>query len=481
MPPGPPPYPLEAFHLIVSRAAGEVVRNVQGPDAMIGAAFLTGLSVSCMGLISVRLPTGQVRPVSLNSLVIADSGERKTATDNLVMAPVHERDALHAKKYENDIVEYHAEKAVHDAVESGIRARLRRTILQGKPIEQVREELARHLKAQPVRPRLRRLIRQDMTGRAIMDAIEGDRELIALLSNEGEIILRSDAMRQVGMLNMIWDAAAVISFDRRTGSTVAYNARGTVSFMVQEEVLKEYLDRRGKVVRGSGHWARYLVAWPASTQGYRFTSFDDPVWEHLPKFHARMFELMDEYHRRRENQNLEPQVLEFDDDAREKWIRVSNEIEAQLQPLQYLSDIKDFASKYMEIVGRIAALFHKFSRQEGKISVDTLIRAGRVVEWHLHEFKRVFSSAQYAVPQGVLDAETLEDYLHRVYWIRGMTAAPKNDVLRSGPVRPVNKFNVALNYLSIQGRVRESTGVNRQRYIELNPEYFGEKFIYSGV
>jgi hypothetical protein len=83
----------------------------------------------------------------------------------------------------------------------------------------------------------------------------------------------------MGLLNMVWDAARLIPLDRASGSIFARNASGTMSFMVQEEVLKEYLDRRGKVVRGSGHRARYLVGWPASTQGYRFMSFLDPVWE----------------------------------------------------------------------------------------------------------------------------------------------------------------------------------------------------------
>lgn len=482
MPPGAPPYPFNAFHLATASTAREIQTNVKGPDAMIGVSLLTAMSVSCMGLISVGLPTGQLCSVSLNSLVMADSGERKTATDNLVMAPVQQRDRLRAKKYEEDIAEYNAEKAVWDAVKSGIRACIVQATKRGEPVDQFGAEMANHMKVLPIKPRERRLIRQDMTGRAIIDAIEGDRELIALLSNEGEIILRSDAMRQVGMLNMLWDAAPVISFDRAKGSIVARNARGTVSFMVQEAVLEKYLERRGKVVRGSGHWARYLVAWPASTQGYRFMSFDDSVWEHLPQFHARLVELMDEYDRRRESGDLEPEILEFDDDARAMWITVSNHIEAQLQPLQYLSDIKDFASKSMEIVGRIAALFHKFSKQEGKISVDTLNRACQIIEWHLHEFKRIFSpKTDYPPPQGVVDAETLETYLYRVYWLKRATVAQKNCVLQNGPIRPAKRFGIALDYLIVQKRIEVFTEPNGQSFIRLNPNYFGGLLISFGV
>jgi len=174
--------------------------------------------------------------------------------------------------------------------------------------------------------------------------------------------------------------------------------------------------------------------------------------------------------------DVEPEILEFDDDARAIWITVSNRIEEQLQPLQYLSDIKDFASKYMEIAGRIAALFHKFAKQEGKISVDTLNRAGQIVDWHLHEFKRIFSpKTQYSVPPGLVDAEILEDYLYRMYWLRAASAAPKNDVLKSGPIRPVKRLNTALVFLGMQSRVRAATGPDGKIYIELNPHYFGER------
>lgn len=470
----PPPYPLGAFHLIVANAAFEVHHNVKGPDAMIGLSFLTAMAVSCMGLISVRLPTGQVCAVSLNTLTVADSGERKTATDGLVMGKVLQRDELLAKTYVEDLAEYQTEKSVWDAVKTAYMRDIANATRKGEPIDLLRDRLAKHNKAKPTKPRERRLIRQDITGRAIIDAIQGDYELIALLSNEGDVVLRSNAMRQVGLLNMLWDAAPVIALDRAQGSVIARHARGTVSLMVQDGVLKDYIERHGKVVRGSGHWARYLVAWPASTQGYRFMSFNDPVWAHLPKFQARIVELLDEYDRRREIGELEPKIIEFSEEARAEWIAVANRVEADLQPMQYLADVKDFASKAMEITGRIAALLHKFSAQEGKISVDTFKRAFEIVEWHMHEFKRIFSP-QCAVSQIQIDAHALGDYLGRTYAAIGWTVASKNEVLRNGPIRPKQRFEAALKHLAAIGHVSEFRGGSGKKaawQIQLNPPYF---------
>jgi hypothetical protein len=95
----------------------------------------------------------------------------------------------------------------------------------------------------------------------------------------------------------------------------------------------------------------------------------------------------------------------------------------------------------MAIVGRVAALMHKFSKQAGKISVDTFKRAWMIVDWHMHEFKRIFSpQMQGGVPQVQGNAQTLEEYLHRAYRCRGHQVAPKNNVLHDGPIRPGQHF-----------------------------------------
>jgi len=204
----------------------------------------------------------------------------------------------------------------------------------------------------------------------------------------------------------------------------------TVSYMVQSRLFQDLLDRRGDTMRGSGHWARYLIGWPASTQGTRYTYTLEKEWTHLPKFHEKARQLLDAFGRRSDAGLITRDVLEFSEDAIAKWISLTNNTESMLQPCGYLSDIKDFASKAVEITGRVAALLHVFSGQEGKISVDTLERAIAIVGWHLEEFKRIFSPGA-GIPQEHADALKLEDYLYDNYWCRGFTFAQKNLVLKT--------------------------------------------------
>ena len=466
-----PPYPLNAFHLVAQDAAEEVRRIVQAPDALVGMGFLTTMSVASQGLIDVRLPTGQVRPVSLNLMMIAESGERKSGVESLTSAPIYAYDEFCAKKYATDIAQYHIDLRFWKAVETGIRRQITKLAQKGEAVDDQYLKLSEHAAKAPLKPRLRRIMRHNATEKAIMEALHGNGESIAFMSDEGDVILKGGAMNQTGLRNKGWDGARLLSFDRSNENIIARNPRVTISLMVQRVVIKEFLDRHGNVTRGSGHWARYLVGWPASTQGMRFMFYEDAVWTHLPVFHARVTELLEEYGRLVAVGDVERTIIEFSDEAKKRWIDMVNNVEQMLKPCGYLSDIKDFASKSIEIVGRIAGLFHWFSKQEGKISVDTLERALVIVKWHMDEFKRIFSP-QCSVPEVQVNAQALEHYLQSQYARNNFNIAPKNDVLKNGPVRPSQKFEAALDYLAALDRVRIGVDAKRKRFINLNQQYF---------
>ena len=314
-------YPFDAFYLAIGDAAREVCKNTQAPDALIGMEFLTEMSVSAQGLYDVCLPTGQVRPLSLNLLVVAESGERKTGVHNLVAKPLYAYDVGRMEKYEADIEEYDLQNRIWTSVEVGLRRQITKLTQEGQSIEEPCRQLSTHTANKPIKPRARRIMRQNATERAIMDALDGDGESIGLISDEGEIIIKGGALNKTGMLNKAWDGASMLTMDRSNGvSVVVRNPRVTVSYMVQREVLKELLERRGAVMRGSGHWARYLIGCPASTQGTRYTYRLDKEWRHLPKFHERVRELLDEFGRRVDAGMIERTTLEFSEDAIPRWI-----------------------------------------------------------------------------------------------------------------------------------------------------------------
>lgn len=477
----PSPYPWDAFHLVSREAIEEVVRHVQAPVALIAMEFLANMSASTQGLYDVHLPTGQTCPTSLYLAVIAESGERKTAVHHRVAAPLYEFDREREAKHVADRKQYELAITIWEDVNKGLRRQLTKLTRDGESVEELCRQLAEHTAAKPEKPRKRRLMRQDVSARGTMDALEGDGESIAFFEDEGENVIKGGAFQQTGRINDAWGGSKTLTIDRGYGvSIVARNPRVTVSFMIQPLVLEEYLHKRGKYMRGSGHWARYLMAYPPSTQGTRFTYDLKKEWIQLPKFHARMCELLNKSGRRIDAGAVERVILEFDEDAMVKWHEFSNTIESQLTTLGYLHDIKDFSSKSMEIVGRIAALFHVFSKQEGKISVDTLNRAVRVVDWHIHEFKRLFSP-ELAIPQEQTDAQTLESFLYTRFWCQNCNYVLKNVVLKNGPIRPASRLNAALNWMIETGRVWIGVGPKREQYINFDQAYFGSLWNMSPI
>lgn len=472
-----PPYPLNAF-LVVAREAGyEISRNVQAPEALIGMSLINAISMACQGLIDVKLPTGLVRPVSQNLLIIAESGERKSTVSSLLFAPFRDADMEAMEAHKDRKETYQAELGAWEAKSKGLRNAIARAVSRGLDSDELEARLLEHAQRKPIEPRLRYFMRQEITGKAITEALVGDGESIAISTDEGHVLFRSEAMSHLGLLNKLWDSPSVLMRDRSDENLLAMNPRVSVSIMTQHEPLKAFLDRKGSVAKGSGHWARYLVGWPQSNMGFRQISGEEPIWERLPVFHERTRVLLDRYRTQIESGSIKRELIEFSLDAKGRWVELARETERLLRQGEYLSDINDFAAKVMEILARLAAAMHYFAEEAGPISVDTLNRAFEIVKWHESEYKYLFSPAT-AAPQDLIDARALAHYLKTRIW-RGPlldTWEPRNKLLRNGPVRSRVRLHAALGVLQMRGAIRIGIGsMDRKCHLQLMNCFFSQQ------
>ena len=470
----PPPYPLHRFHLLVAEAARELKWNLKAPDALIGMSLLATMSTVSQDFIDVRLPTGQLRPVSLYIIGVAESGERKTTVDYRVAEPIHEHDDMLMAQYEAGMARYAKELSLWKDTHRALRRKRAKLIEQGKPLDGINDELDQHHELVPSIPKLRQIIRSDITGRALADALHGDSESIAVMVDEGDIILRSEIMRQLGMLNAAWDGSS-LKLDRADGKRVlARNPRVTLSIRVQPVVIRQYLDNHGEHARGSGHFSRYLVGWPVSTQGNRCITPLAPCWGKLEHFHQRVKQLLCKRDKRLHDSTMERTVIEFTDEAKAEWIKLANDVERSLHPVNgSLHDIADFGSKLCEIVGRVAAILHFFTEQDGNIDADTLHRAVDIVGWHTDEFQRLFGeSTEVSIAHA--DSEVLARWLHAHIWQPGYNHMPRNDLLSVGParLRKKRRLDPALDILIENRTVWIGSDNSKKRYVYLNPNFF---------
>lgn len=471
-------FPTHALYNSVRLALEEVRNNLQAPDGLIASSFLTGLSICAAGEIDVLHATGQKTPPVVNFKTIADSGERKTATDKTVLAPIYARDALDAAEYQRALSQYKADIRYWAVVDKSIQRKIVKALDNGKDTEQLRLKLQDHLAAEPRKPERNRIVYQSITERPLMEALQGADKCIAILSDEGSIVLNGIATNSLATLNKVWDGPALMTFDRADESIEARNPRATVSFMIQEKVFQNFMGKRGEMARQSGFLARFLVCWPASTQGFRYMSLDEPVWEHLRKFHARMNDLLEATAARRKAGDTSRKLLSFSSEARELWMKVQNTIEPKLQQGGELESVRDFVSKSMEMVGRLAACMHHFEGLAGDvISMETLQRALDVIHYYFEEYRDIFGEHEQ-VPQLQKDVRAIALYLHAKYWMKGLTAALRNEVRKNGPVRHQGRYEEALRQLCWEGSVsvnhENMIGRKGRLWIGMNPNVFSQ-------
>lgn len=466
------PYPTGAFPALVGDACRDILLFNKAPDAICGMSLISAMAMTCQAGFDVETPVGQRKPLSLNTMTIAESGDRKSGVDGLVLAPFHERQERFDAAYEVEMARYEVELRAWKYLTADLKRRLAKEHIGLDGAEAYSRAMEAHLSTEPKRPRERQLLHEDLTPDTLFEALSGDGESIAIVTDEGDVVFRSRAMANLGLLNRIYDGARSIPRSRvATGKSVIRNPRMSMSIMTQQEVLADYLERRGDLARGSGHLARYLFGMPESTKGFRAIYFGYVSTFHgLDAFHNRVNEMLDRQEDRRRAGCSDREIIRFSEDAKRAWVASYNGVEGQLAPWGWLRSIPDFASKAMEMVCRLAAILHCFTAQEGQISVDTLERAMTLVNWHLYEFHRIFCPP----PKLHRDVDKLVRYVRNNYLNYGVNTALRNELLRNGPVRQRENFEPALHQLLATGyamlRVEEKT---KRRVIDFNPQAFG--------
>ena len=203
--------------------------------------------------------------------------------------------------------------------------------------------------------------------------------------------MRKDTITQsLAILNKLWSSEAV-RFGRRTSEVHALiGGRLTMGLAVQPETLRSFFDSADGLARGMGFVARFLIAWPDSTQGTRSYRDAPGGWPGLSAFNARLGALLDLPLQMDESGKLAPKALRMTPEGFDCWREAHDAIEAELASGGEYADIRDCASKAGENLARIAALFHLFERGlTGCIEFGHVHAASvTIVLWHLREARR---------------------------------------------------------------------------------------------
>ncbi|EEC7712342.1 TPA: DUF3987 domain-containing protein [Escherichia coli] len=445
-------YPVDYFPDFIKNAIYEVQQRTQAPLSLISASCLGAMSYAVQNRIDVCRFDGLQGPPSLYLITEAESGERKSTVDKMLMAPLYQLDEQLLNEYEYSLVKWNNEVELLNIEKKALEKKISAEICRGLDHAETNEKLKRLLEMYPEKPERIKMILNDVTSSAIKDVLCSTWRSVGLMSDEAGTVFNGYALKELPFLNKIWDGSNFSIVRKSEPEKLITDARMTISLMVQPSVFESYKARKGDFAKGVGFFARCLFCKPYSTQGSR--QITNPVFstEHLPVFHQRLMEIVNESIDRIGVK--ERMCLHFSSEAQRRWIEFYNHTESQMSVFGCLYNYKDYASKIADNMARIAAILHYFNGDEGDISLHITEAAIEITAWHVNEYLRLFAKPEESA-QINKDVEELD------WWIRNQCSrigAPyirKNTILQYGPNRLRNnaRVNEILEILYSQNRI----------------------------
>ncbi|MFJ3264846.1 YfjI family protein [Serratia liquefaciens] len=457
-------FPTNAFPPLLRDTILDVHECTQAPIPLIASSVVSALSLSCQGLIDIKVNDTVVSPVSLFLLVIANSGERKTTVDRMVLKPLYQHDTRSISQSEDKGKDYEIEQQVWHEKQKAILNLIRKKTIKEQCTKELSQRLRMLLAEKPVPPKTRKRIYNNVTPEALQIAMHSHSPHAGLIADEGANVLDRKVMNDLSFINSMWDGVSFHVERKTTPSFTIANGRITLSVMVQKKPFDLYLKRQGERARGSGFLARclpVLIDERLTTQGERFIKEYSSERKFLDDFYQRINEILA---RDMDHDALTQRVcLSFEPSAQYAWEDIYNEIESRIGPDEEYANMNDFASKLANNVARLAALLSYFSEGDCSVKRNYVDSAWQLCEWYMQQAVNIFGN------EGGYYEALLLAWLHREYSRTGRNHVRYNDIRRCGP-------NV-LRKGKLLDRVIDS--LEREEAIEIDYSRNGARVVYE--
>jgi len=467
-------YPLDAFPDTILEAVEEVAAFIKAPLPLVAGSALGALSLALQAHCDIKRAERLTGPTGLFMLSIADSGERKTTCDGFFTSAIRQYEAEQAELSAPLLKDYAAELAAWSAEREGLLSAIKDAGKKGANTTKFKDDLKELEHCKPEPPRIPRLILGDETPENLAYTLAKNWPSAGVVSSEAGAVFgahgmgKESVMRNLALLNVLWDGGELSIGRRSSESFTVKDARLTVALQIQEATLREFFARSGALARGTGFLARFLIAWPESTQGNRLFTDPPETWPKLARFHQRITEILNvKAPLSEQGGGLDPAMLSFTPTAKAAWIAFHDAIETELKAGGELYDVRDVASKTADNAARLAALFHGFANGiGGAVGDDSFEGASRIAAWHLSEARRFFG--ELALPAELANAARLDAWLVDYCRLERTHLISKRHVLQHGPLRNDAALVEALKELDELDRARLIQD-GKRKTIQINP------------
>lgn len=415
--------------------------------------------------------SGEVCPLSLHVLGVAESGVGKTPAYNAFVKPTTEVFAREESHSGATSGQFKAKYRLWELKRKGLDKAIVKAAQACEPDDHLHAAIREHENNMPTDDRM---LYQAMTFSAFAKASRIEHKRIIIASDEAQPVLKSGLMNHPTVPCAAWQGGNQTFMLDGAHTECSFNDL-ILTFILfgQPKFFDQYVAKNDEAARESGLLARSLIVRCMPNEDDDLPGNEVSDRDHLRAFLLRLEQLVIEVFTRRRMGDYSRTTLTFSADAVALWKEERMAINEQAKPGAKLENISDFVAKYMDNAGRIAGIFHVVDGLEGEISSTTLSRAIAVMRMFLAEFKRMFDPID-DTPKSIKDAWRVARYLYDHNWVPNNLPASYNDVLQGRAVREGGgDFDAAINHLVNIGYVVADKS-ERKKFIRLNPIAFGK-------
>lgn len=403
-------FPIDALGGIIGPAVLALHESaVQAPLSMCAAGALAAAAISTQIHANVLLPHGEVAPLSLFLLVVAESGERKSSLHKRVLEGVAKHTRQLEATYKAEITRHRIERVAWEAEQRLIATDKKITNLEAR-----RTKLA-ELGPEPLAPRQPFLMVKEPTMQGLEKVMIAGQPSVGLFTSEAGEFLGGHAMGKeritgtLAKLNSLWDGEGVERIRAGEEAVICRDRRLSLFFQVQPHLSAQVLTH--PIVRDIGFLSRLLICRPESAIGTRLAvKLTDEQSLALLEFSTRSFRLLQRPAPFADDGSLQARELVFTNKAAQALSLFNDHVERESREGGAFAPIRGFASKLGQHVARLAGVMLLFEDHDAtEIGMEHLQRGIDIGQFYASEALRLQGVAE--VSPDLLEADTLREWL----------------------------------------------------------------------
>jgi hypothetical protein len=396
------PFPVEALGDISGGAVEAMSEIIKAPKAICANSIIASTTLALQGHVDVVID-GRIRPTSNFFISIGESGERKSAVDWEALKPHVDYQEELRIKYKEELKGYLREAEAYRRAKDEV-------IRKPKGFDEKLRALKK-LGDEPVPPLLPFVISEEPTYEGLVKSLELGQASQGLFSDEGGRFIgghgmnSDNALKTASGLSGLWDGKSISRVRAGDGSSLLVGRRLSLHLMVQPNIAQMMLSNNMLIEQGL--LSRCLCVFPKSTVGTRrYKPIDLTESQAMRAFREKISEILHTPYKTGKAKNeLEPNQVELDAEAKQIWQMFHDKVEDQLSKYGILSSIKGLGNKAPEHALRLATVLAGFDAPEisnfSRISSGYIRNSTILTQYYLNEALRLFNS-------GIADPNLIE-------------------------------------------------------------------------